>query len=246
MKGSRWTTGATLAGMLLATQAFAGEKWGYTGKEGPEHWAELSPAYALCGSGRNQSPVNLDQMIEAELPPITFEYGGQVTEVVNNGHTIKANYAPGSAIKANGKTYELKQFHFHSPSENTIAGKSFPMEAHFVHAAKDGSLAVVAVMMETGEASPAIEKLWSRMPQTPGRTATLKETVTAESLLPDDRDHYRFNGSLTTPPCTEGVLWLVMKKPITISEAQLKAFQKVMKHPNNRPVQPLNARAVLK
>ncbi len=248
MSHSRLALGGLALFVALASgQANASESgWGYGEKNGPAHWGDLNAEYATCKTGRNQSPVNLTDEIEAELPAIDFKYDGKVTAILNNGHTIKAEYAPGSTITANGKVFELKQFHFHFPSENNIHGKSFPMEAHFVHAAKDGSLAVIGVMMEVGEENATLAKLWEKMPMKAGEKNVLDTTVKAADLLPENRDYYRFNGSLTTPPCTEGVLWLVMKTPITISEDQLKAFQKVMKHPNNRPVQPLNARAVLK
>ncbi len=231
----------------MAAPAFAGAHWGYGEKDGPAHWAELSPDYASCGKGRNQSPVNIEGEIEAELPPIGFRYGGGVTDMVNNGHTVQANYAPGSYIEIDGKTYELKQFHFHAPSENHVHGESFPMEAHFVHAAKDGSLAVIAVLMKIGAEKPVLGKLWKDFPVHEGEKNAVNHEVKAEDLLPENRDYYRFNGSLTTPPCTEGVLWLVMKQPVNVSEDQVAAFRKAMHdHPDNRPVQPLNARAVLK
>ncbi len=233
--------------VMPAQEAAGGAHWGYGSKDGPAHWAELSPEYATCGHGRNQSPVNIRSEIKADLPPIDFHYEGKVTDLINNGHTVQANYIPGSYIKIDGKRYELKQFHFHSPSENHVHGKSFPMEVHFVHAAKDGSLAVIAVLMKIGRANPALERLWHFMPIHAGESSKVNERVKAETLLPGNRDYYRFNGSLTTPPCTEGVLWLVMKRPVSISEKQVAIFRRAMHdHPDNRPLQPLNARAVLK
>lgn len=220
--------------------------WGYTGETGPAHWASLKPEFATCGSGKNQSPIDLTGFIEAELQPIAFNYGTVATEVVNNGHTIQANYQPGSTITVDGHSFELKQFHFHSPSENTIDGESFPLEAHLVHADKDGNLAVVAVMFREGEANPALAKLWQAMPEKAGDKAGLGDGVSVNGILPASRDYYRFNGSLTTPPCTEGVEWLVLKSPMTVSAEQVHRFSHVMHHPNNRPVQPVNARPVLK
>jgi len=232
--------------VVAATSALAGAHWGYVGDEGCDHWAELDPAYEMCGKGRNQSPVDLRDFIEAELEPIAFSYTGLVTEVLNNGHTIEGIYTAGSTISLGGKVYELKQFHFHHPSENHIEGKSFPLEAHLVHVAEDGSLAVVAVMFEYGEENGAIRKLWEQMPAEEGRKEAMATQVRAEELLPENRDYYRYQGSLTTPPCTEGVLWLMMKQPMTVSKEEVERFLHVMHHPDNRPVQPLNARAVLK
>ena len=226
----------------------AGEKahWGYSGHEGPEHWGELDPEYSLCSEGKNQSPVNLTGMIESDLPPITINYKSGGNEILNNGHTIQVNHNPGSTITVDGNEFELKQFHFHAPSENTIEGHSYPMEAHFVHADKQGNLAVIAVMFKAGEKNAELEKAWAHMPENAGEKRALPKSVDAKILLPHDRDYYRFNGSLTTPPCSEGVWWLVMKYFHTASKKQIDKFVHTMHHPNNRPVQPANARAILK
>ena len=167
-------------------------------------------------------------------------------KILNNGHTIQVNYNPGSTIKVNGNEFELKQFHFHSPSENTIEGRSYPMEAHYVHADKDGNLAVIAVLFETGEKNAELEKAWAHMPENAGEKGVLSKSVDANNLLPHDHGYYRFNGSLTTPPCSEGVWWLVMKYSQSVSKEQIAKFANTMHHPNNRPVQPANARVILK
>jgi carbonic anhydrase len=234
--------------LCMISIVLAGEKahWGYSGHEGPEHWGKLDPKYSLCSEGKNQSPVNLTGMIESDLPPITINYKSGGNEILNNGHTIQVNYNPGSTIKVNGNEFELKQFHFHSPSENTIEGHSYPMEAHFVHADKEGNLAVIAVMFKAGEKNAELEKAWAHMPENVGKKGALPKTVDANILLPHDHDYYRFNGSLTTPPCSEGVWWLVMKHFHTASKEQIDKFAHAMHHPNNRPVQPANARAILK
>jgi carbonic anhydrase len=237
-----------IAGLCMASIVFAGEKahWSYSGHEGPEHWGEMDPKYSICSTGKNQSPVNLTGMVESTLSPIAVNYQAGGTEVLNNGHAIQVNYKPGSTITVNGHAFELKQFHFHSPSENTIEGVSYPMEAHFVHADKDGNLAVIAVMYKEGEKNAELEKAWAHMPEHSGESHALAESVDANILLPQDRAYYRFNGSLTTPPCSEGVLWLVMKSSHTASKEQIEKFTHAMHHPNNRPVQPVNARAILK
>lgn len=237
-----------LAGLMSlgAAQAGAGgSHWTYDGHEGPEHWGELSPEFASCSKGRNQSPVNLTGAIKGQLPMLEFDYRAGGREVINNGHTIQVNYAPGSTMRVNGDTYELKQFHFHTPSENTIEGKSFPMEVHFVHANRDGQLAVVAVMFEPGDTNAELEKAWSVMPQEAGGKQALNNPVDARMLLPRERAYYWFSGSLTTPPCSEGVHWFVMKASDVASKAQVQAFTQAIHQKNNRPVQPLNARLIL-
>lgn len=236
---------AAVLTLLAGTAGAAEEKWSYAGETGPEHWAALDPAYNLCAQGASQSPVNLTGLIEAELEPLKFDYTGLVTKIQNNGHTVQATYSAGSFLTAGGMTYELKQIHFHAPSEHLLEGKQFPLEAHFVHAATDGQLAVVAVLYNLGEANPELKKLWQQMPQTIGEEVGMAAQVRAEKLLPENRDYYRLSGSLTTPPCTEGVLWLVLKNQSTVCESQVKQFSEVIGHPNNRPAQPLKARAVL-
>lgn len=235
--------GATL---LAGAQAASDVHWGYSGPEGPEHWGELSPEYRVCSEGKNQSPIDLSGFIEADLQPIAFTYQPGGGEVLNNGHTIQINYAPGSQIAVGGHEFDLKQFHFHAPSENHIEGNFYPLEGHLVHADKDGNLAVVAVMFEEGANNKALEEAWAKMPTKAGEKHTLSAPVDATGILPNHRDYYRFNGSLTTPPCSEGVWWLVMKEPIAASKEQIAKFAKVMQHPTNRPVQPVNARPVLK
>ncbi len=238
------------AGCLFAAMtsvvAAAENHWGYTGHTGPQHWGSLKPEYALCGSGKNQSPVDLVSVIEADLPKIDFDYTTSAKDILNNGHTVQVNYTGGSTIEVDGTRFELKQFHFHAPSENVINGKSFPMEGHLVHADSEGHLAVVAVMFEQGPANATIAKLWKQMPKNAGDDHMLSTSVDVSGILPKDRDYYRFNGSLTTPPCTEGVRWLVMKQPVSLSSEQISAFKQVMHHDNNRPVQPMGARTVLK
>jgi len=236
-----------IAFLLLASgsaYSATGAHWGYSGAEGPENWVRLSPDYSAC-SGKNQSPIDLTGLVEADLEPIQFAYEAGGGEILNNGHTVQVNCAPGSTIEVDGHVFELNQFHFHVPSENRIEGKSFPMEAHLVHRDKDGNLAVVAVMLGEGAPNPALEAAWAKMPAKEGDKHALTEAVSAESLLPANRDHYRFNGSLTTPPCTEGVWWLVMKQPVSASKEQIERFANVMHHANNRPLQPVNARPVL-
>lgn len=233
--------------ILLSHTAYSGDDvhWSYGGAEGPENWGRLSPEFAMCAEGRNQSPIDLSGFVDAELKPIEFAYEPGGKEVWNNGHTIQVNYAPGSMITIDNHEFELRQFHFHAPSEDTIEGRSYALEAHLVHVDAEGNVAVVAVLFEEGASNATLDKAWQRMPEKAGEPQPLPAPIDASGMLPRDREYYRFNGSLTTPPCTEGVRWLVMKNAITASKEQVEKFSQVMQHPTNRPLQPLNARLVL-
>lgn len=236
----------SLSGFVGAADEHAGHgaHWGYEGNVGPDQWTSLKPEFSAC-AGKNQSPIDVSGTIDAKLKPLRFSYKAGGHEVVNNGHTIQVNIDTGSSVVVDGIQFDLKQFHFHSPSENHISGKSYPLEAHLVHADKDGNLAVVAVVFNAGPANATVAAAWSQMPKAEGK-AVLPTKVSAAGLLPKSHDYYRYNGSLTTPPCTEGVRWIVMKKPMTVSKEQLNAFQTNLGFANNRPIQPANARPILK
>ncbi|MDQ1264127.1 MAG: carbonic anhydrase [Campylobacterota bacterium] len=243
----------SLAIALLSTVLLgAGGKthWGYTGHEGPANWGDLAADYSLCKSGKSQSPININSEVTVEsegLEKIGFDYSTGISSVINNGHTIQVNFDEGSSITIDGIKFPLVQLHFHTPSENQINGKEFPLEGHFVHATKDGSLAVIGLMFEDGAENPFIKKVWAKMPrQAGGKEALSIPASEVNALLPKEKEYYRFNGSLTTPPCSEGVRWLVLKSYSTISKAQTKEFLDVFHHANNRPVQPINARKVIK
>lgn len=233
------------AAMLGSAQVMADSQWQYSGDKGPENWGELSDDYSICALGVNQSPIDIRGPIEAEVPPLQVDYGPDAERIVNNGHTLMVEVAPGSQISMGEKTFALKQYHFHTPGENLIEGQSYPLEAHLVHANDQGNLAVIGVMFEQGEANTALEQLLADLPAETGSTRSLSEPLNTVELLPEERSYYHFNGSLTTPPCTEGVHWFVMKEPLTASSEQIEALSDVMPHPNNRPVQPVNARPVL-
>jgi carbonic anhydrase len=239
--------GLAAAALALALPALAGTgaHWGYEGAEGPIHWGELDPKWHSCADGRNQSPIDIQATVDADLPPLELHYAVGGDDEINNGHTVQVHYQPGSSITVDGRDYALKQFHFHAPSENHIGGREYPLEAHLVHADADGNLAVIAVMFEEGAHNHALATAWQDMPERPGTHHELLTRASAEALLPAERGYYRFNGSLTTPPCSEGVVWLVMKQPVAAGADQIGQFARVMGHPNNRPVQPLNARVVL-
>ena len=169
--------------LVMSSGAYAGEggvHWYYYGDHGPEYWGKLDHAYSTCSEGKNQSPINLTGFIESDLAPIAFHYEPGGTDVHHNGHTVQVNFALGSKIVVEGNTFDLKQVHFHAPSENHIEGKSFPMEAHLVHADKAGNLAVVAVMLVEGEPNPSIASAWSYMPGIEGGKQLLPSGISAE------------------------------------------------------------------
>ena len=243
-----------LVGSLLVASSLLASThsthWGYTGHEGPANWGDLDSKYSMCKVGASQSPINIAKEVTVDtgdLQKITFDYKTAASEVINNGHTIQVNIKDGSSIKVDGIEFALKQFHFHTPSENQIEGQSFPLEAHFVHASKNGKLAVVAVIFKDGKENPIIKKIWNKMPHKAGDSAGCGlSSKVINDILPRNKDYYRFSGSLTTPPCSEGVRWLVMKNYSHISAAQTEEFLELFHHANNRPVQPINARKVMK
>ena len=200
----------------------------------------------MCATGKNQSPINLTGFIKADLAPLHFDYQCCGFEIVNNGHSVQVNALPGSTLTIEGHTFELKQYHFHVPSENLINGQAYPMESHLVHADEEGNLAVVAVMYVAGFENETLAQAWASMPDHVGDRIPLTPSIPVEDLLPKNHAYYRFNGSLTTLPCTEGVWWFVMKEAVTVSQAQIDQFSRVMGCPNKRPVQSVNARVVLR
>ncbi len=243
MKKTTITLISALVLPIGTTHATENGHWGYSGNVSPEHWGSLDPSFGVCSTGTNQSPINIENFIDADLKKIIFDYQANTTDFVNNGHTVQVNFDSGSTISLEGKSYELKQLHFHTPSENLIHGKSFPMEAHFVHANNENELAVIGILFEEGNDNEALASLLAIMPQQVDDRESI-DGLNIMSILPTSKDYYRYNGSLTTPPCTEGVRWIVMKDSVQASAQQLNAFKKVM-HENNRPVQPKKARPIL-
>ncbi len=229
--------------LALAGSGHAGAHWGYGDETGPAHWGDMKHEFSTCKSGKHQSPINIHSAHAANLPAISFSYKATPLDVVNNGHTIQVNYAPGSHITVAGKQYELLQFHFHSPSEHEIDGKPADMVAHLVHKAADGQLAVVAVLMKKGAANPLIEKIWKHMPTHKGEYSKAAIKINVSDLLPTERAYYHYSGSLTTPPCSEGVNWMVLKNKVDVSPAQVAGFTNIF-HKSTRPVQPLNGRQI--
>ncbi len=220
--------------------------WSYEGDTGPANWAKLKPEFNVCAIGQRQSPIAIDDSATLQGPaePIGFNYRPSEGTVVNNGHTIQVDVAPGNSIAVRSGNFDLLQFHFHHPSEEQVNGQRFPMVAHLVHKSAEGQLAVVAVLLTTGEANTAIDTVWKYLPVDTGDRVKLPPGVlNLPDLLPKDQRYYQFMGSLTTPPCTEGVLWMVLKTPVTLSPAQIRLFGQLF--PNNaRPVQEVNGRPV--
>jgi len=220
--------------------------WGYEGEGAPAHWGSLKPEYATCGSGLYQSPIDINKTIAASLDKIDFSYKDSPLRIINNGHSIQVNYEPGSSATIDGETYELLQFHFHAPSEHTVKGTFYDMEMHLVHKNSKDELAVIGVMLKKGKPNNIIQVLWDNIPAEVNQENTVSGiSVNAAGLLPSDRGYYHYFGSLTTPPCTEGVNWSVLKTPIEVSEEQIAKFRTVMGVDNNRPVLPVNKRFVL-
>jgi carbonic anhydrase len=240
--------GAAVALASLAAPAAAqhtsGAHWEYEGAHGPGHWGALDRSYEKCSAGKQQSPIDIRDAKSADLPAITFSYRPTPLKLIDNGHTVQVTYAPGSFITVGNQRYELQQFHFHHPSEERVSGKSYPMVAHLVHKNSAGQLAVVAVLLSKGAANSLVEKLWRYLPVAPGKEVNPQsETIDATDLLPSARGYYTFTGSLTTPPCSEGVTWFVLKAPTQVSGGEVLTFARRYPH-NARPVQPLDGRVI--
>jgi carbonic anhydrase len=248
-----FTSGALAQTATPKASASPHAHWSYEGEHGPDHWAALDPAYALCAKGMAQSPIDITKVGEGTGNNLKLDYGTtslqishheHVSELVDNGHTIQVTVEEGSTLTTARNTYRLRQFHFHTPSEHTFDGKYLPMEAHFVHQSADGRLAVVAVLFAEGPANENLAKLISNFPAAKGQSANLPaEKLDLNLQLPAKKAAYTYIGSLTTPPCSEDVEWIVFRDPMPASREQLSAFAARLQ-PNNRPIQPLNGRTI--
>lgn len=227
-----------------AASPTAAPHWTYEGEEGPSHWGELA-GYETCGTGKAQSPIDITGTVSKDLKNIALTYGVTDGTIFNNGHTIQTNFPTGASIVLDGATYNLLQIHYHTPSEHTENGKPYPIEYHFVHKSAEGKLAVLGVFVKEGAANAAWDSIIKALPEAPKTSdATKGAAVTGidlAKLLPTDQTTVRYTGSLTTPPCTEGVNWNVFTTPITMSAEQIAVFEKLFEN-NNRPVQPVNGR----
>lgn len=223
-----------------------GAPWGYNGSNSPDHWGDLESGFAECKVGTHQSPIDIKDAKEAELVPIHFDYKLSPLRIINNGYTIRIDYEPGSSVAINGVSLPLTQFHFHHRGETEIDGQKYDMELHLVHEdPAGGRAAVVAILIKSGTENAFLRDLLSQVPRKVGEEVERKKIViNAADFLPADQNYYVFDGSLTTPPCTENVKWYVLKTPIEASPSQIAAFAKY--YPDNaRPVQPLNGREIL-
>lgn len=217
--------------------------WSYDGAGGPEAWARLNPEFAKCSTGQRQSPIDIRGGIRVDLDPIQFDYRPTSFAVVDNGHTVQVNVGGGNAIEVQGRRYDLVQFHFHRPSEERIDGRQFDMVAHLVHKDAEGRLAVVAVLLDRGSAHAVVQQVWNNLPLEKGEELAARAPLDMNGLLPQDRRYYTYMGSLTTPPCSEGVLWMVMQQPVPIAQDQINIFARL--YPMNaRPIQSAAGRLI--
>ncbi len=249
----------SLAALSIGKSATAEENqhhaphWGYSGDEGPEHWGELHADFVLCGNGTEQSPIDLTDSVAIEEASLERRLGetvlapnqrATVMDIVDNGHTIQVTNNVPMSLAINGELYELVQYHFHAPSEHTIDGKHAPLEAHFVHKSAAGELAVLGVLVEEGAYDALWEPVLSQLPDGPGDARHIEGLdLDMNELRPLPRHYYRYQGSLTTPPCSEGVQWIVMAEKRQISPKQMAMIISHL-HGNNRPVQPLGNRTL--
>ena len=222
--------------------------WTYEGETGPEHWGDLNPDFAACTNGKEQSPINIEtsQVIEDEkIADLVINYKPTEFSLSNNGHTIQGNpLTKDNSFIVDNKEYKLAQFHLHTPSEHQINGKNFDLEFHFVNENATNQLAVLGLMVKEGASNPFLEKAWNVIPSEETTEAVkLTEPIDLMSLLPKDTDSFQYNGSLTTPPCSEAVKWIVLEEPIEMSKEQIDKFRNIFPD-NHRPVQSLNEREV--
>jgi carbonic anhydrase len=247
------TIGLLVCAALLCPVTLQGQwktRWEYEGARGPEHWGDLDPEYAACKTGKEQSPIDIQNAEKADLPPLRFEYkSSPLKYLINNGHTIRVNYhdAPGTGnfLVVGDKRYQLTQFHFHLPSEEYILGKPYEMEVHFMHADSSGNVAGVAVFLKAGTSNAVVRQLWEHKPETESKELKIEGVeINPAGLLPRDLGgYYMYQGSQTAPPCSENVTWIVLKAPVEISAEQVNEFAKLYPH-DVRPIQPLNGRIV--
>lgn len=217
--------------------------WSYEGEFGPQNWGRLKPEWAQCAEGRTQSPIDIREGIKVDLPAITFDYKTTYFSVIDNGHTVQVNVGEGSSFTVSGKRYDLVQLHFHKPAEERVNGKTFEMVTHLVHRDVDNKLAVVAVLLDRGDESPVFNTLWAHLPLQKNVENTPDVSIDLAQLLPAKRDYFTYMGSLTTPPCSEGVTWIVIKQPLAVSAEQIGVFGHLYKN-NARPVQSANSRLI--
>jgi carbonic anhydrase len=235
--------GGAAGGGAASAAASVAKAWAYEGEAGPAAWAGLKAEYGLCAKGKRQSPIALQDGIAVDLEPIVFQYQSSGFTVIDTGHTVEVRLPPGSAIEVRGRRYALKQFHFHRPSEEHINGRGFEMSIHLVHADEQGRLAVVALVVSPGQAQGVVQSVWNNLPLERNEEWPARGEINPAELLPAERGYYTYMGSLSTPPCSEGVLWLVLQQALELSAEQISIFSRL--YPMNaRPLQPAHGRLV--
>lgn len=234
---------AAAAAAIEAAKPKNGTHWTYEGEFGPENWSKINTAWAACNTGNRQSPIDLRDGIKVDLEQINFDYHPSSFNEIDNGHTIQVNVAGGNFLSVGGTTYELQQFHFHRPGEERINGKGTEMVVHLVHKSYDNKIAILAVLLERGDANSMIQTVWNNLPLEKHMTVTPSIVIDVNEILPARRDYFTYMGSLSEPPCTENVLWLVMKQPMTASPQQMALFSRLYPF-NSRPVQQANGRMI--
>jgi len=215
------------------------------GIEGPEHWGMLTEKYMTCETGDRQSPINITMTHHGEHQQnLVFHYQTSQLHEMNNGHTIQVSHSSGCRVDLNDRKYQLRQFHFHTPSEHHIEGKAFPMEMHLVHQDDRGQTLVIAAMLTVEKHIPVLSKLWTWLPEQIGKEISVPLDLRLGDILPHNTRHFSYDGSLTTPPCTEGIRWIVLEEPITVAQEDIDQFMHII-GPNARPIQPDNNRPIL-
>jgi len=220
-----------------------GTVWTYEGELGPANWGRINSDWAKCGAGSRQSPIDIRDGMKVDLEQIGFDYHPSAFNVTDNGHTVQVQVGGGNYLNVGNRMYELQNFHFHRPSEERINGKGFEMVIHLVHKDGEGRIAVLALLLERGKPQPVIQTVWNNLPLEKGDTSAPSIVLDPNDMLPQKREYYTYMGSLTTPPCTEGVLWLVMKEPLQASPAQMALFSRLYPF-NARPIQAASGRMV--
>lgn len=231
--------------LLCACGTIQAIEWGYSPNDGPDKWASLSPDYVLCKSGKSQSPINIISKDTKKADnALSLQFEDSSKDIVNNGHSVQVNFdkGAGGVVKFKGEEYALVQFHFHTPSEMHIDGKTFPMEMHLVSENKEGKLLVTSLLFKEGKENPNLKNIIESAPKKAGENKAINE-VKFTDLLPKKHGYYAFSASLTTPPCSEGVQWVVLKEQASVSKKQIKAMHAII-HDDARPIQPLNKRVV--
>ncbi|HEX8611245.1 MAG TPA: carbonic anhydrase family protein [Telluria sp.] len=222
---------------------FRSDTWSYEGETGPANWGKINAAWTKCDTGTRQSPIDLRDGMKVDLEQISFDYKPSGFSVVDNGHTVQVTVGGGNFITVQNRSYELIQFHFHRPSEERVNGKGFEMVVHMLHKDPEGRLAMLAVLLERGKGNNMIQTVWNNLPLEKLDVVNPNVVLDVAEMLPQRRDYFTFMGSMTTPPCNEGVLWLVMKQPMQASPAQMALFSRM--YPlNARPIQASSGRMV--